>query len=44
VQAAHVVLERRPSTAKQGLWPWIEEASKRLHWNMLALKRRLLED
>jgi hypothetical protein len=23
VQAAHVVLVRRPSTAKRGLWPWI---------------------
>src|SRR5262245_60214663 len=22
VQAAHVVLERRPRTARQGLWPW----------------------
>lgn len=37
VQAAHVVLERRPSTAKQSLWPWIERASKRLHRNMLAI-------
>src|SRR6516165_10785486 len=37
VQAAHVVLERRPRTAKQGLWPWIEQASKRLHRNMLAI-------
>jgi transposase len=34
VQAAHVVLVRRPSTAKRGLWPWIEQASKRLHRNM----------
>ena len=24
VQAAHVVLVRRPSTAMRGLWPWIE--------------------
>jgi transposase len=37
VQAAHVVLERRPRTARQGLWPWIEQASKRLHRNMLAI-------
>ena len=36
VQAAHV-LERRPRTARQGLWPWIEQASKRLHRNMLAI-------
>ena len=37
VQAAHVVLERRPRTARQGLWPWIEQASKRLQRNMLAI-------
>src|SRR5256714_2344024 len=37
VQAAHVVLERRPRTARQGLWPWIEQASKRLHRNMLVI-------
>jgi transposase len=37
VQAAHVVLVRRPRTARQGLWPWIEQASKRLHRNMLAI-------
>ncbi|MGB8173649.1 MAG: IS110 family transposase [Pseudolabrys sp.] len=37
VQAAHVVLVRRPSTAKRGLRPWIEQASKRLHRNMLAI-------
>ena len=37
VQAAHVVLVRRPSAAKRGLWPWIEAASKRLHRNMLAI-------
>ena len=30
VQAAHVVLERRPSAAMRGLWPWVEQASKRL--------------
>ena len=27
VQAAHVVLVRRPRTAMPGLWPWIERAS-----------------
>ena len=37
MQAAHVVLERRPRTARQGLWPWIEQASQRLHRNMLAI-------
>ena len=37
VQAAHVVLARRPATAKRGLWPWVEQASKRLHRNMLAI-------
>ena len=37
VQAAHVVLERRPSAAMRGLWPWVEQASKRLHRNMLAI-------
>src|ERR1700739_3824723 len=37
VQAAHVVLARRPSAAMRGLWPWVEQASKRLHRNMLAI-------
>jgi transposase len=37
VQAAHVVLVRRPAAAKRGLWPWIEQASRRLHRNMLAI-------
>src|SRR6201984_2922562 len=37
VQAAHVVPERRPSAAMRGLWPWVEQASKRLHRNMLAI-------
>ena len=37
VQAAHVVLARRPSAAMRGLWPWIKQASKRLHRNMLAI-------
>jgi hypothetical protein len=26
VQAAHIVLVRRPSAAMRGLWPWIEQA------------------
>jgi transposase len=38
VQAAHVVLVRRPAAAERGLWPWIEAASKRLaHRNLLAI-------
>src|SRR5215470_17874476 len=37
VQAAHVVIARRPSAAMRGLWPWIEQASRRLHRNMLAI-------
>ena len=37
VQAAHVVLARRPGAAMRSLWPWIEQASKRLHRNMLAI-------
>ena len=38
VQAAHVVLQRRPATAMRALWPWIEQASKRLaHRNLLAI-------
>ena len=37
VQAAHVVLVRRPRAAMAGLWPWIEQASKRMHRNMLAI-------
>jgi transposase len=37
VQAAHVILARRPAAAMRSLWPWIEQASKRLHRNMLAI-------
>ena len=37
VQAAHVVLVRRPSTTMRALWPWIKQASKRLHRNILAI-------
>jgi transposase len=38
VQAAHVVLQRRPAAAIRALWPWIEQASKRLaHRNLLAI-------
>jgi transposase len=36
VQAAHVVLERRPAAAMRALWPWIERASK-AHRNLLAI-------
>ena len=38
VQAAHVVLERRPAAAMRALWPWIAQASRRLaHRNLLAI-------
>lgn len=37
VQAAHIILVRRPHTAGQGLWDWIEAASKRLHRNTLVI-------
>jgi hypothetical protein len=37
VQAAHVVLAQRPNAAMWSLWPWIEQASRRLHRNMLAI-------
>lgn len=37
VQAAHVVLVNRPRSAQLGLWPWIEQAAKRLHRNMLVI-------
>jgi transposase len=37
VQAAHVVLVRRPHGARLGLWPWIEAAGRRLHRNMLVI-------
>jgi transposase len=38
VQAAHVVLVRRPAAAMRGLWPWIAQAWKRLaHRNLLAI-------
>jgi transposase len=38
VQAAHVVIERRPAAAMRTLWPWIHRASKRLvHRNLLAI-------
>jgi len=43
VQAAHVLLERRPAAAMRALWPWIHRASKRLaHRNLLtALANKL---
>ena len=38
VQAAHIVLIRKPAAAQRALWPWIERASKRLtHHNLLAI-------
>ena len=37
VQAAHIILVRRPKSAQIGLWPWIEAASKRLHRNVLII-------
>jgi transposase len=38
VQAAHVVLERRPAAAKRALSPWIDQAARRLaHRNLLAI-------
>jgi transposase len=37
VQAAHIVLVRRPHGARAGLWPWIEAAGRRLHRNMLVI-------
>ncbi len=37
VQAAHVVLVRRPHGARLSLWPWIEAAGRRLHRNMLVI-------
>ncbi len=37
VQAAHIILARRPKAARLGLWDWIEAASKRLHRNTLVI-------
>ena len=37
VQAAHIVLVRKPQIAMRGLWPWIEAASRRLHRNILVI-------
>jgi transposase len=37
LQAAHIVLVRRPHGARVGLWPWIETAGQRLHRNMLVI-------
>jgi transposase len=37
IDLGDVVLVRRPSAAMRGLWLWIEQASKRLHRNMLAI-------
>jgi transposase len=37
VQAAHIVLVRRPHGARVGLWPWIAAAGRRRHRNMLVI-------
>lgn len=38
VQAAHIVLIRKPAAAQRALWSWIERASQRLpHRNLLAI-------
>jgi transposase len=37
VQAAHVVLIRRPQAALHGLVPWIDRALKRMHRNLVAI-------
>jgi transposase len=37
VQAAHVVLIRRPQAALRGLMPWIDRALKRMHRNLVAI-------
>jgi len=37
VQAAHVILVKKPAAAQTALWPWIEQAAKRMaHRNLLA--------
>ena len=37
VQAAHVTLVKKPAAAQTALWPWIEQAAKRMaHRNLLA--------
>ena len=38
VQAAHVVLQRRPAAATRALLPWLDQAARRLaHRNLLAV-------
>jgi transposase len=37
VQAAHVILVKRPHAAMQGLMPWIDKALKRMHRNLVAI-------
>jgi len=37
VQAAHVILVKRPRAAMQGLMPWIDKALKRMHRNLVAI-------
>jgi transposase len=37
VQAAHVILIKKPAAAQTALWPWIERAARRMaHRNLLA--------
>ena len=37
VQAAHVILVKRPRAAMQELMPWIDKALKRMHRNLVAI-------
>jgi transposase len=37
VQAAHVILVKRPRAARQGLMPWIDKALGRMHRNLVAI-------
>lgn len=37
VQAAHVILAKRPQSAMRGLMPWIDKALRRMHRNLVAI-------
>jgi transposase len=37
VQAAHVILVKRPRAAMEGLMPWIDKALQRMHRNLVAI-------
>jgi transposase len=37
VQAAHVILVKRPQAATRGLMPWIDAALRRMHRNLVAI-------